>query len=505
MATAVDFSDVQGVVRYGYKHLTEACYYLLRIKDAAAARAWLLAAPVTSAAEQKPPPPVATQVAFTARGLEALRVPDAVIAGFSNEFIAGMAGEDARSRRLGDVGANAPSSWNWGSGAKVPDVLVMAFAQAGGLDAHKARITGGGWNDAFEVMTCLETSNLGGYEPFGFLDGVSQPVPDWELMRDAKGFQYDYVNLVALGEILLGYRNEYDKYTDRPLVDDGPASQVLFGAEDAPSKRDVGRNGTYVVFRDLRQNVREFWQFVERQAATSALEPDELAAAMVGRRRSGEPLLPVRPMANPGAGASAEQIRLNGFTYEADPGGEMCPLGAHIRRANPRNADFPRKPPSVIAFLIALLGFGGTDPREDVVSSVRFHRLLRRGREFGPKLDPANARAPAPPNDPEHGLRFLAVNANIMRQFEFLQNAWMRNTKFDGMTGESDPIVGNRAPIPGCPVTDGFTLPRAGGARRRISGVPQFVTVQGGAYFFLPSLRALRYLATVSAHEGVDR
>ena len=202
---------------------------------------------------------------------------------------------------------------------------------------------------------------------------------------------------------------------------------------------------------------------------------------------------------------SADQIRKNGFTYEADPRGEMCPLGAHIRRANPRNADFPRKPPNVVAFLLALLGFGGTNPREDVESPVRFHRVLRRGREFGPGLTPSEARAPAPPNDPARGLRFLAVNANIMRQFEFLQNAWMRNTKFDGLTGESDPIVGNRAPIPGCPVTDGFTLPRAGGARRRISGVPQFVTVQGGAYFFLPSLRALRYLATVSAHEGVDR
>ncbi len=91
------------------------------------------------------------------------------------------------------------------------------------------------------------------------------------------------------------------------------------------------------------------------------------------------------------------------------------------------------------------------------------------------------------------------MNANILRQFEFLQNAWLRSTKFDGLSGESDPLLGSRAPIPGCPATDGFSLPRAGGARRRIAGVPQFVTVRGGAYFFLPSLRALRYLAEVGA------
>jgi deferrochelatase/peroxidase EfeB len=179
-------------------------------------------------------------------------------------------------------------------------------------------------------------------------------------------------------------------------------------------------------------------------------------------------------------------VRLNGFTYDGDPGGEQCPLGAHIRRANPRNADYPRKPVGIVAHLTALLGFGGDGGlRDDVVSSVRFHRLLRRGREYGQ------------PDDADRGLRFVAVNANILRQFEFLQNAWLRSTTFDGLSGESDPLLGNRAPLPGCPSTDGFTLPRAGGARLRLSGLPRFVTVRGGAYFFLPSLRALRYLAEV--------
>ena len=85
--------------------------------------------------------------------------------------------------------------------------------------------------------------------------------------------------------------------------------------------------------------------------------------------------------------------------------------------------------------------------------------------------------------------------ASVSRQFEFLQNAWIANTKFSGVTGESDPLLGNRESIPGCPVTGNFTIPGDGTARRRVSGLPQFVTVRGGAYFFLPSLRALRYFA----------
>ena len=129
------------------------------------------------------------------------------------------------------------------------------------------------------------------------------------------------------------------------------------------------------------------------------------------------------------------------------------------------------------------------------MSSVRFHRILRRGREYGPELKPEDALTPAPPNEPERGLHFICLNANISRQFEFLQNAWMINTKFSGLTGESDPLLGNRTAIPGCPATADFNQPRAGGLRNRVSGLPQFVTVRGGAYFFLPSLRALRYFA----------
>ena len=78
----------------------------------------------------------------------------------------------------------------------------------------------------------------------------------------------------------------------------------------------------------------------------------------------------------------------------------------------------------------------------------------------------------------------------------------MASTKFSGLTGESDPLLGNRHAIPGCPVTSDFTMQADGGLRRRVTGLPQFVTVRGGAYFFLPSLRALRYFAGAGSGHG---
>jgi deferrochelatase/peroxidase EfeB len=275
---------------------------------------------------------------------------------------------------------------------------------------------------------------------------------------------------------------------------DSASARGLLAAEDAPEKKDVGRNGTYLVMRQLRQDVRSFWQFVNRQAGGNAAEADKLGAAFVGRTRAGDPLVPMQEQPIPGIGPDPDQIRQNQFTFAQDPMGAGCPFGAHVHRENPRNTDYPGRPTG-LAKLITMLGFGPGGFRDDLMSSVRFHRILRRGREYGPELLPENALAPAPPNDPERGLHFICLNANISRQFEFLQNAWTVNTKFSGLTGESDPLIGIREAIPGCPIADNFTMQNDGGLRRRVSGLPQFVTVRGGAYFFLPGLRALRYFA----------
>ena len=490
----VDFSDVQGLVRFGYSKMKEASYVHLRIRDRTAARAWLRSAPITSAATQAPPPSTAMQVAFTAAGLEALGVPPSILASFSSEFLAGMA-EESRARRLGDVGKNAPSEWEWGYGSSLPHLMVMFFAESGRLQALIQESRGSAWNAAFEEKRWLGTADLDGVEPFGFADGISQPQIDWEQQRDVTRPQLDYGNVVAVGEFLLGYPNEYNKYTDRPLIyADSASATKLLPAEDAPGKKDIGRNGTYLVMRQLRQNVRSFWQFLNQQAGGDFAMAERLATAFVGRNRAGDPLVPMQEKPIPGIGPDPEQIRLNQFTYAKDPMGAGCPFGSHVRRQNPRNTDFPGRPTG-LAKLLTMLGFGPRGFRDDLMSAVRFHRILRRGREFGPEVLPEEALKPTPQNDPERGLHFICLNANISRQFEFLQNAWTVNTKFTGLSGENDPLLGVREGIPGYGASDHFTVQKDGALRNRLSGLPQFVTMCGGAYFFLPGLRALRYFA----------
>jgi Dyp-type peroxidase family len=495
-----DYADVQGLVRFGYGKLKGASYALLRVRDAAAARAWLRTADITSAATRKPPPSTALQVAFTAKGLRALGVPSAIVEGFSPEFLTGMA-ESNRARRLGDIGHNAPSKWEWGYGACNPDLLVMFFAdRRGRLDAFIESSKGNNWHEAFEEIRWQGTADLDGVEPFGFVDGISQPAIDWDRKRDVTRPQIDYTNVVALGEFLLGYPNEYNKYTDRPLIDPDPVNGSLLNAEDAPEKKDVGRNGTYLVLRQLEQDVRGFWQFVNKQTGGNAGEAEKLAEACVGRTRMGSPLVPGQDQPIPGVGPDPDEVRLNQFTFAKDPSGARCPFGAHVFRANPRNADFPGRPTG-LQKLVTMLGFGPKGFRDDLMSPVRFHRVLRRGREYGPELLPEDAIMLAPANDPERGLQFLCLNANISRQFEFVQNAWVNSNKFSGLSEETDPLLGNRQPVPGCPVTSDFTRPREDGIPRRVSNLPQFITLRGGAYFFLPSLRALRYF-TESGNPG---
>ncbi len=492
----VDYRDVQGLVRFGYKHLKAARYAVLRVKSRAAAQAWLRQVPVTTAEYVQPPPSAAVHVALTAAGLDALGVPAVVRAAFSPEFLGGMADAN-RARRLGDLGANAPTNWRWGGDAGVPHVLVMYFTrEESNLDAFVARTMGASFDDAFALQQMLDTGDQDGVEPFGFVDGLSQPAIDWQQETEPDSRKLDYRNESALGEFVLGYANEYGKFTDRPIVASDAGSAGLPSAVDDPGKKDVGRHGTYLVFRQLDQNVRAFWQFVHTAANGDPAAMERLSSAFVGRTRGGEPLVTRAALVDGGESAD-EQGRRNQFTFADDPRGVLCPVGAHIRRSNPRNTDYPGRPTGVMK-LLAALGASTKGFAADLVSPVRFHRILRRGREYGPALKPEDALGSAPPDDPERGLHFVCLNANIGRQFEFLQNAWLMNTTFGDLNGETDPLVGIRAGMPGCPVSSGFSMPRSGGPAEQVAGLPQFVTVKGGEYFFLPGIGALRYLASVA-------
>jgi Dyp-type peroxidase family len=516
-----EYEDIQGILRSGYGRLEEASFLLLRITNPGEAKAWLAAIVGEPGAEKlsyrvthaghlsESHQEQALQIAFTAPGLKRLGAPeelfqDGSINIFPREFRLGMAAEDAEghSRRLGDIGENAPSNWEWGAPPETPDVLVMLYAEAGYLAAIQQMVmadVGLGF-DIIRVLRTAKAAEEGDTrrEPFGFVDGISQPEIDWDAKRTpGTSADLEYGNLTSAGEFLLGYQNEYGLYTQRPLLD--PArdpENILLPAEDSPAKRDLGRNGTYLVFRHLEQDVSGFWGFVSKES------PDDdgagLAVAMLGRRLlTGDPLITASRTEISGVGPDALDIRQNGFTYEPDPEGLTCPFGAHIRRANPRTADMPGGKQGLISWLLRTLGLKRGGPRDDLISSSRFHRIIRRGRPYGAVVDHRESVLRGKPPGVASGIYFISINANIARQFEFIQNAWIVSTKFNGMDGESDPLLGNRVPTPGDRPTDGFSLPQPSGPNRRIAALPQFVTLRGGAYFFLPSLRALRFFARV--------
>jgi len=212
----LDPQDVQGLVRFGFGALKDASFFLLNIQDATAARSWIDKAPITTAEILDSPPKTALQLAFTPQGLQALGVAEDLIAGFSPEFLFGMAGDESRSRRLGDVAASSPETWKWGGPGNVPHMLVMIYAQTGLLEGFTRAIQNTEWSTAFEILHCLPTSDLHGTEPFGFADGISQPTVDWKRERKPAADELKYGNLLSLGEFLLGYPNEYGKYTHRP-------------------------------------------------------------------------------------------------------------------------------------------------------------------------------------------------------------------------------------------------------------------------------------------------
>jgi Dyp-type peroxidase family len=296
-------------------------------------------------------------------------------------------------------------------------------------------------------------------EHFGFRDGISQPALFGDPATPLPG-----QDVLQPGEIILGYRNEYGCLPISPTV-----AATVRGADALPAmgeRRDLGRNGTYLVFRKLAQDVAGFWRWIDAQAHVG--EPEWLAARCMGRWPSGAPLA-LSPHRDDAA-LGADTRRNNLFGFDHDRAGLGCPLGSHVRRANPRDGH-PAIP----------------DPEESQ-RVVNRHRIVRRGRPYGPSL--AQPRGGVD-DGIDRGLLFVALNASIKRQFEFVQQTWLTNEKFAGLDDDKDPMVGDNDG------TGFMTIPRDP-LRLRLQGVPRFVTVRGGGYFFLPGMRTLRFLAGVA-------
>ncbi len=500
-ANEFEFDDLQALIHFGHGHLTEACFLLLNIADGHAAKRWLSRAPITNAVKSKRD--TALQIAFSVAGLRMLGLGEQVIDQFSDEFITGMAGDLNRSRRLGDVGDNAPQYWTWGGESeKVPHVLLLLYARKGKIVSWRNTLEDEDFSKGFQRVHQLPTFHIGRQEPFGFLDGISQPKIDWQQCQSTDEHDRNhYSNLLAIGELVLGYPNEYGLYTTRPLIDPNvdPLAAELPPAKDQPTFKDLGRNGTYLVIRQLEQDVPGFWRFMH-QATGSLEEGEKLAAKLVGRQRDGTPLIEEKQPVIPGIRANSTDNR---FTYDHDPKGLHCPVGAHIRRANPRTGDqMSGGNNGLIDRLKKIFGFA-QGAEDDLVASARFHRILRRGRTYGPPLSPEEA-VQTDASAEERGLQFICLMANIGRQFEFIQNAWSMNSKFNGVQNQQDPLLGNRQPLMSGESTDQFSQTVPAGPRQITCHLPQFITVRGGGYFFMPGLRALKYLASTPLSDNGD-
>ncbi|HKY04915.1 MAG TPA: peroxidase, partial [Blastocatellia bacterium] len=436
-------------------------------------------------ADKSAKPATSFNIAFTYSGVTALGYEDTTKT-FSREFKEGMA-EENRSRMLGDTDASDPEKWELGgptgqlSKDNIQILLMLYGVDWASLDEyarrHKERIDeAGGLKLLYEQDSYINEQNE---EPFGFRDGLSQPAVEGygHSLSDAgsdDGGTLRGEDIVKAGEFILGYPNEYNQLPITPTVpivkDEKGLLPLLPPDPDKPDQpstdtiRDFGQNGTYLVYRKLEQDVAGFWSFMNK-AAGGPGKGVRLAAKFMGRWPSGAPLVLCPEQDDPAIAADPE--RLNDFKYhEADPHGFKCPKGSHIRRSNPRDSLEP-------------------GPEESRIV-VNRHRIIRRGRPYGVPAPDSPAQAKA---GDTKGIIFIAINASIKRQFEFVQQMWVDDQKFDGLYDNMDGVTGSIESSTTMTIQDKPV-------RRRIRNVPRFVTVKGGGYFFMPSIAALKYLSS---------
>lgn len=482
MSTLLDLKDIQGIIARGYGELQFGCYLLLGVRDAKAARSWLgtISGLVTSGVERRPAR--ALNIAFTCRGLEALGLDANSLETFSHEFQDGMTSA-YRQRILGDRDESAPENWDWGGPHTAPvHILLMLFAadEDARLEFCRSLSEGfaaGGVEQIGETLRSIvlrDEATGCSKEHFGFCDSITQP------LIEGLGKTGADANTIRAGEFILGYPNEYNLFTERPMVKaERDPHNILQPDREGSGDHELGWNGSYLVFRQLQQHVNRFWQFMEdaTRDRSGRSHPDariKLASKMVGRWPSGAPLVLSPDADNPALATE------NDFGYHAsDPHGFKCPIGSHIRRSNPRDS---------------------LDPHPGTPKSIKVnkrHQLLRRGRAYGEpvaaSMNPEEILRAGATGD--RGLHFICLNANISRQFEFVQQTWVNNPKFGGLYNDADPLIGERDA--GQPGQAAIFTEQAEPLRKRVSQLPRFVTVRGGAYFFLPGLRAIRYLASL--------
>ena len=437
----LEFDDIQHILLTRAPALTGR-YEFLSFRNPECGKAWLssILEKVESAAAMQATVDQNKRwvtVAFTWNGLRALGVDEASLATFPEEFRQGMV---ARGAMLGDIGASHPDTWV--AGLARPDLHAIAIlfardnAERTRSQAEHAKLV-----EQCDGVTVLSALDLDATPPFdhahdhfGYRDRLSQPVIEGAGDAPTPGSG----DPLQPGEFILGYPDEI-----------GPPT-------DLPKPEILSRNGSYMAYRRMHQHVARFRDFLREHGETQE-EQELVAAKLMGRWRSGAPLVLSPDKDDPAL--AADMNRNNDFNYKRmDPHGYAVPLGAHIRRMNPR----------------------------DTAANMNRRRMIRRGATYGPPLPEG-----APDDGVDRGIAAFILCASLIRQFEFAQNVWVNDRNFHELGNERDPIIGNQ---------DGrleFKIPKRP-IRRKIVGLPAFTTVKGGAYFFLPGLKALRHLATTS-------
>lgn len=464
----------------------------------------------------------AAAIAFTYTGLQKLGLSPEVLATFSAPFREGMYQED-RLRRLGDrvdgkwQGTVVEGGPRWGGNTPVRQfktgdsggthssngagfderederittpktvhaLLVLYDKDEAAVKEWAAKVDKAlaphGVRVVHELLLDLQLVGNIGREHFGFADGLSQPIPfnestghdtdDCVVLTNGEPATRDRWHGVPLGEILIGHGNGHHEEAPGPVVPDDAAGRARkAGLESAGAPdgfRNFGLDGSYLVVRELQQDVAAFWTSMTDGAerirahdpSATHVDANWLSERIIGRSIDGHLLCPSGYLAKDEYG-----MPQNAFGFRrTDPHGHGCPPGSHVRRANPRDGLAPDE-----ASALTLL------------DAANNHRILRRGRKYGTKVERGD-----PPDSEERGLLFMCLNTDIARQFEFVQQTWLLNANFATLFDETDPLVGPKGR---------FTIREK--PLRRILDVETFIRMAGGEYFFLPSLPALRYLA----------
>lgn len=459
-------TDIQGFVLRGY-NMPNARYCFLHFDNAAGARRLtksLLKIVTTGQLWDQGKPQSTVNIAFTHQGLVALELPLATLISFPVEFQEGMR---ARASILGDTGCNAPERWDpvWQGdavhawlaiNAQSPEALENRYEEMMALIAEAGGIR---LLDSQDAAAIVMHGKVTLQEHFGYTDGFGNPdyLGVCRKTQPGQGKQMPDGSWapLATGELLLGYADEAGEL---PV---------------APVPHILAANGTFMVYRKLHENVGTFRAFLNkwgsRYGAGDDAAKDKLAAKFIGRWKDGTPLELSPDKPNPAIAQDPNQS--TNFRYGDDMEGTRCPLGAHIRRVHPRDA----------------FGFEGR--------LINRRRITRRGMPYGPFVDqhaPDASHEVAELDAEDRGVIFIALNASLSRQFEFVQQQWIAYGNDAHLGNDKDLLMGSHGEGEQH-VIQGDTT--AHNPPFVCTDLPNFVELRGGEYFFLPSITALGMIA----------